>query len=45
VAIARAVGKQAAIVLGPPALALWFGWDVWFALTGFFPARRKPADD
>lgn len=43
--IAKAVGKQAAIVFGPPALVLWFGWDVWFAVTGFFPGRRRPAQD
>jgi hypothetical protein len=37
----KAVGKQALIVLAPPALLLWFGWDVWFAFTGFFPPRRE----
>ena len=42
--VAKAVGKQAAIVLGPPALALWFGWDVWFAVTGFFPGLRRSKD-
>ncbi len=43
VKIAKAVAKQGAIVFAPPALALWFGWDVWFAVTGFFPrgASRK----
>ena len=45
VKIAKALAKQAAIVFGPPALALWFGWDVWFAVTGFFPSRRKTVED
>jgi hypothetical protein len=45
VRIAKALARQAAIVLGPPALALWFGWDLWFALSGFFPSRRKPLED
>jgi hypothetical protein len=41
VTIAKAVGKQALVVFAPPALALWFGWDVWFAVTGFFPRRDR----
>ena len=41
--LAKAVGKQALIVFAPPALVLWFGWDVWFAFTGFFPPRREAA--
>lgn len=43
--IAKAVGKQALIVLAPPALVLWFGWDAWFAITGFFPSRRTRSDE
>ena len=27
---------RAAVVVVPPLLLLWFGWDVWFALVGFF---------
>ncbi|MBS0332598.1 MAG: hypothetical protein JSS35_07510 [Proteobacteria bacterium] len=45
VRIAKAIGRQAAIVLGPPARALWFGWDLWFTLVGFFPGGRRPAGD
>jgi hypothetical protein len=41
VRIARTVGKQALITFAPPALALWFGWDVWFAIQGF--SRRGGA--
>jgi len=36
VMVAKVVGRQAAIVAGPPLLLLWFGWDVWFAAVGFF---------
>ena len=42
VMVAKAVGKQAAIILGPPLLALWFGWDVWFAVQGFQSNAAKP---
>jgi hypothetical protein len=42
VMVAKAVGKQAAIVLGPPLLALWFGWDVWFAVQGFLSKGATP---
>jgi len=44
VIVAKAVGKQAAIVLGPPLLALWFGWDVWFAVQGFLAKGAKPRE-
>jgi hypothetical protein len=30
----KAVGRQGLIIVGPPLLALWFGWDVWFAVSG-----------
>lgn len=40
-AVAEVAAKQAAIVLGPPLLALWFGWDVWFAVVGFLEPRRR----
>lgn len=33
-AIGEAIAMQAALALGPPFLVLWFGWDVWFAVTG-----------
>ena len=39
-ALARVAAKQATIVLGPPLLTLWFGWDVWFAVVGFLGPRR-----
>ena len=48
VRIGRAVTIQAAITFAPPLLALWFGWDVWFAVIGFLPDRaacRTPAAD
>lgn len=44
VKLAKAVARQAAIVVGPPALALWIGWDLWFAIVGFFPRRGRRAD-
>ena len=34
--VAKIAARQAAIVVVPPLLLLWFGWDVWFALVGFF---------
>ena len=36
---------RAAIILGPPLLALWFGWDVWFAVEGFLSKAAKPPQD
>jgi hypothetical protein len=41
VMVAKAVGKQAALVFGPPLLALWFGWDAWFAIQGFLSKDTK----
>ena len=38
--IARVIAKQAGICLAPPLLALWFGWDVWFATVGFLSRDR-----
>lgn len=40
-AVAGVAAKQAAIVLVPPLLTLWFGWDVWFAVVGFLEPRRR----
>ena len=31
----RLAGRQALIAIAPPLLLLWFGWDAWFAVTGF----------
>lgn len=39
--MAKAVGAEILLLFGPPLLLLWFGWDVWFALTGFFPAVNR----
>jgi hypothetical protein len=41
VAVAKVVARQAAIVVAPPLLLLWFGWDVWFAVAGFLDLRLK----
>ncbi|HEX4095934.1 MAG TPA: hypothetical protein VHX64_04355 [Caulobacteraceae bacterium] len=38
--LAKAIGKQAAIALAPPFLVLWFGWDLWFAIQGFWLRDR-----
>ncbi|HEX3886881.1 MAG TPA: hypothetical protein VHW05_05250 [Phenylobacterium sp.] len=38
--LAKAIGKQAAIALAPPFLVLWFGWDLWFAIQGFWRQDR-----
>ena len=35
---AKAAGAELWLLAGPPLLLLWLGWDVWFALVGFFPA-------
>lgn len=35
--LAKAIGLEALLLLGPPLLLLWLGWDVWFALAGFIP--------
>jgi len=46
VRVAKAVGKQVALVFGPPLLALWFGWDAWFAIQGFLSkGMRRPGDE
>ena len=42
VAIAKAVARQGALIVGPPLLVLWFGWDVWFAVVGFLKPRSGP---
>ena len=31
----QVAGRQALIAIAPPLLLLWFGWDAWFAVTGF----------
>ncbi|HZZ68548.1 MAG TPA: hypothetical protein VFE18_10275 [Phenylobacterium sp.] len=38
--LAKAIGKQAAIAFAPPLLLLWFGWDLWFAIQGFWRRDR-----
>ena len=38
--IAWVIAKRAGICLAPPLLALWFGWDVWFATVGFLSRDR-----
>jgi len=45
VKLAKTVAKQAAIVIAPPLLVLWFGWDVWFAVVGFLSRDRGGRDD
>jgi hypothetical protein len=40
-ALGKVIGRQAVLVVGPPLLVLWFGWDVWFAVTGFLRPRRS----
>lgn len=30
----KVIGRQGLIIAAPPLLALWFGWDVWFAVSG-----------
>lgn len=42
--VAKAVGLEVLLLAGPPLLLLWFGWDVWFALAGFFPALGKASE-
>lgn len=45
VKLGKVIGRQALIVVGPPLLALWFGWDVWFAVIGLLPgpaSARRP---
>lgn len=39
--LAKAAGGELLLLAGPPLLLLWFGWDVWFALAGFFPALDR----
>jgi hypothetical protein len=39
IALAKSLARQAAVVAGPPLLTLWFGWDFWFAVTGFLERR------
>jgi hypothetical protein len=39
--IGKAVARQTALTLAPPFLVLWFGWDVWFAVTGFLQPRAR----
>lgn len=43
--LAKAIGLEALLLAGPPLLLLWFGWDVWFALAGFFPGAAGLAPD
>jgi len=43
--LAKAIGLEALLLAGPPLLLLWFGWDVWFALAGFFPGAAGLASD
>lgn len=45
VRFAKTVGERALIVVVPPFLALWFGWDVWFAVEGFRSRQRKDAGE
>jgi hypothetical protein len=45
VMVAKVVGRQAAIVAGPPLLLLWFGWDVWFAVVGLFGREPKESKE
>jgi hypothetical protein len=40
--LGRTVLQYGAIIFAPPLLVLWFGWDVWFAVTGFL--ERRPQD-
>jgi hypothetical protein len=40
VKLREVVIKQVAIVIAPPLLLLWFGWDLWFAVAGFFDRRQ-----
>jgi hypothetical protein len=43
---AEIVGRQGLIGLAPPLLALWFGWDAWFAAAGFLGTRgSRPSDE
>jgi hypothetical protein len=37
---ASVIGRQALLGLAPPLLLLWFGWDLWFAVSGFRQLRR-----
>ncbi|HEY8003664.1 MAG TPA: hypothetical protein VIE16_05515 [Phenylobacterium sp.] len=43
--LGKTVARQAAITLAPPLLALWFGWDLWFALTGFLSRGHEPSKE
>lgn len=43
--VVKIVGRQAAIVVGPPLLLLWFGWDVWFVIVGFFGRDRDTPEE
>jgi hypothetical protein len=43
--IGEVVARQAAITLAPPLLALWFGWDLWFAAVGFLRPTPATRDD
>lgn len=36
---AKIIAGQAAVIAAPPLLALWFGWDVWFAVVGLLEVR------
>jgi hypothetical protein len=38
---AEVAGRQALIAAAPPLLLLWFGWDLWFAVSGLLPLRRS----
>ena len=41
VALAKSLAWHAAVVIGPPALTLWFGWDLWFAAAGLLELRAR----
>lgn len=45
VMVTKVVGRQAAIVAGPPLLLLCFGWDVWFAAVGFFGRDPEKSEE
>lgn len=45
VKLAKTVAKQAAIAFAPPLLALWFGWDVWFAILGWWSRGREASEE
>jgi hypothetical protein len=44
-AIGKVIVRQVALSVGPPLLVLWFGWDVWFAVTGFLQPRTAVRDE